>query len=147
MMVEAVLIAQLAASAMLVGIIWMVELLTYPAFAQVPAERFRAHHERHSRLITPVVAPAILVQASAAVAVVVLAPAAIPTWLAWSGLGLVATSILVTALVSVSDHAALARGRDEAALARLRRRSRIRTVAWTLMGVVAIAQLWLQLAA
>jgi hypothetical protein len=46
----------------LCGVIWVVQLVHYPLFNQVGREHFSAYAQRHTRWISPVVAPAMLLK-------------------------------------------------------------------------------------
>lgn len=58
----ALLAAHAAATWALVGLIWMVQVVHYPLFAQVGAEESRRYHARHTRQITWIVAPLMAVE-------------------------------------------------------------------------------------
>ena len=116
----------------LVGLIWVVQLVIYPAFALVGSERFQRYHEAHTRSITWVVAPLMLAELGTA------------GWLLHLGLrepaflwGLVPLGLnwLSTMLVQVPLHERLAQGFNAAAQQRLVMTNWWRTAAWTSRGV------------
>ena len=51
-----------AATWALVGLIWTIQLVHYPLFAQVGRDTFKAYHHRHTTQITWVVAPLMLTE-------------------------------------------------------------------------------------
>jgi len=120
----------------LVVLIWLVQLVVYPAFAEIAADGFRSWHARYTRAITWVVAPLMLAQLVLAallvvgrtnVATVAYAVLVVSTW-------------LLTAFVSVPIHNALgASGHDAGRVRRLISTNWLRTVAWS----VAFATLFL----
>lgn len=141
-MATLVLVAQCASTWFLVGLIWTIQIVHYPLFAAVGADRFVAYEASHARLITYVVGPVMLVEAVTAAWLVMARPAGFPAWAAWVGLGLVGLIWLSTALVQVPEHGRLAEGFDAAAHARLVGTNWIRTVAWTARGLLLVVVLW-----
>lgn len=133
----ALLIAHAASTWALTGLIWLVQVVHYPLFALVGASAFPAYHTAHTRLITPIVAPLMIVEAATAAWIVVTRADA--PWLVWSGLVLVGVVWLGTFGLSVPRHDALLRGgHDLSAIERLVATNWVRTVAWTLRaGLVA----------
>ena len=58
-----VLLAHLAATLIMVGVIWFVQVVHYPLFSRVGPEKFSLYTEAHPRLATYVVGPPLLVEA------------------------------------------------------------------------------------
>lgn len=115
-----------------------VDLVVYPALAEVGPERWDRAHAAHSRRITPVVAvvyvPLVLVLGWAVVA----EPRDPATWVAVAG-GLLA--VVATAAVAAPLHGRLSSGDpDERSvlLDRLRRADRVRTVGAAVCVVGAV---------
>lgn len=129
------LVVHAAVTWCLVGLIWTIQLLQYPLFAHVGEAGFAAYHARHSRSITFLVGPLMLVELVTAVALVA-RPTGVSPLVTWVGLGLVVVIWGATALVSVPIHARLGAGFDRAEIARLVATNWIRTVAWTARGVL-----------
>lgn len=129
-------IAHAACTWALTGLIWLVQVVHYPLFALVGAPAFPAYHAAHTRLITPIVAPLMIVEAVTAVWIVVVradAPRA-----AWTGLALVGVVWLATFGLSVPRHDALLRGGyDLSVVESLVTTNWVRTIAWTLRAGLA----------
>lgn len=116
-------------AAYLTGVIWTVQLVHYPSFAQAARETFPAYHQQHSSRISWVVLAPMVLELSLAI------------WLAWQGralgqavwwaLGLVLLIWAATFFISVPFHNRLAQGYDYVAIDGLVRTNWIRTVAWT----------------
>jgi len=136
---ELLLLAQTASTLYLVGLVWMVQRVHYPLFAQVGPSRFAAYERAHVDRITPVVAPAMLIEAGSALALVWFPVAGVPTLLAWLGLVLVLLIWGATFALQVPRHANLRSGFDATAHRRLVGSNWIRTVLWSLRGVVVLA--------
>ena len=128
-------LVQLATTLPLAGLIWTIQLVHYPAFVLVGAPTFGAFHAAHSRRITYLVAPLMLAELAAAVAAVVWRDPTVATWIAWMGLGLVASAWISTGLLSVPLHDRLGRGLDERTARRLVATNWPRTLAWTARSV------------
>jgi hypothetical protein len=128
------LLAQLATTLPLVGLIWMVQVVVYPQLGRVGEHEFVAYHAAHARLITPVVGPLMLGELLAAIAFVSASSASESgTYrsVAVVGLLLVGVAWLTTMFLSVPQHEVLARGFDEHAWQRLVTTNWLRTIAWT----------------
>ncbi len=117
-----------------------VDLVVYPALADVPPASWQEAHQRHSRRISPVVAaiypPLVLVLAWA----VVVEPGSAGTWLALVGALL---AVGTTAAVAAPTHGRLASvpaGARAALMRRLDRADRVRTLGAL---VCAAGALWL----
>ena len=122
-----------ATTALHAGFQLVVTGLVYPAFAEVPADAWAAHHGRHTRRVTRLVVPVygVVVVASA----LVLAHGPSP----WQVAALVATgtALLTTALVAGPAHSRLASGPHGHVLQRLLRADRVRCAAACLAAVCA----------
>ena len=118
----------------LVGLIWTIQVVHYPLFDAVDAERFAVFHARHARRISLLVGVLMPVEAGLAVWLAWTQPS-LATWL---GVGLVAAIWLATALLAVPRHAELADGYDAVAHRRLVTTNWVRTVLWSARGVLAL---------
>jgi hypothetical protein len=106
-------------SAGCVVLIWLVQLVIYPAFHVIERHAFVAWHLRYTGAVTWVVAPLLLLQAVGMVAVVWYGCA--PMWVWWAAAGGIALAWTATASWSVPAHNRLQRsGQDW-----------VRTAAWT----------------
>ena len=129
-----VLLAHLAATLFMVGVIWFVQVVHYPLFAKVGPERFVLYSEAHSRLTTYVVGPPMLVEAATALLLVFRQPEGVPLAAALIGLVLVVLIWLSTALLQVPRHTALGSGFDRRAWGGLVLSNWVRTAAWSARG-------------
>ena len=120
-----------AATWALVGLIWTVQLVHYPLFAQVGTDAFRTYHARHLWRITLVVAPLMAVELLTA-GVLVLRGAREP-WLLVSFVPL-AFNWLSTWRIQIPLHDRLATGFDADVHRRLVATNWWRTAAWSLRG-------------
>jgi hypothetical protein len=132
--VFALLLSQVVLSCVLVGLIWVIQVVHYPLFALVGRAEHAVYHATHVRRITWLVAPLMLLELGGGVALWWVAP---PHWVwaARGGVGLLGLIWVSTALVQVPAHDRLARGWDPVAHRRLVRSNWVRTWAWSLRGV------------
>ncbi len=120
-----------AATWALVGLIWTVQLVHYPLFAQVGADAFRSYHARHTRQITWIVAPLMAVELLTAI--LLLVRGAREPWLLASFVPL-AFNWLATWRVQIPLHNRLAAGFDADVHRQLVATNWWRTAAWSLRG-------------
>ena len=132
-------LVNLALAASMAGVGWLVELVVYPQFASVPAERWEAFHRAHSTRITPVVGPPMLAAALVAAVLVARPPTGAPGALLAVNLLLPAALLLATAAVFGPLHTRLGAGATPELLRRLAGLDRLRTAAWTAHLAVALA--------
>ncbi len=135
---EYLLLAHLAATLFMVGLIWFVQIVHYPLFSRVGKEKFSLYSEAHSRLTSYVVGPPMLLEARTVLLLVFRRPEGVPLYLALAGLALVAAIWLSTALLQVPRHTTLGSGFDGSAWNSLVRTNWIRTLSWSARGIVVL---------
>jgi hypothetical protein len=116
-------------------LIWLVQLVIYPAFGAVGVERFADWHAGYTRRVAWVVGPLMLGQAGAIGRLL---------WVRLSVCGLLAAAAVAVAWVATAAWAVplhdrlQARGAEGALVAKLVRGNWVRTVAWTLAFVALL---------
>lgn len=123
------------------GLIWFVQVVHYPLFAQVGAAESIVYAQRHQSRTTWVVAPPMFIELLAAAALVVHHPQRLTRWPDLTALALLAVIWCSTAWVQVPLHRRLLSGRDDAVIRRLVRTNWVRTAAWTLRAAILLSQL------
>jgi hypothetical protein len=98
------------------GIIWYVQLVHYPLFAEVGADTWFTYHADHERRTGWVVAPLMVVELGSAAAIVIVGGHGA---LAVAGLLLAASTWVVTFTLAVPLHRRLNVAREPATLERL----------------------------
>jgi hypothetical protein len=136
------LLAHAAATIFMVGVIWFVQVVHYPLFARVGTPKFSAYSLEHTRLTGLVVGPPMLLEAATAIALVVWTPLGISASLVWTGLLLVAGIWLSTALLQSPRHTTLGGSFDPGAHRFLLTSNWLRTVLWSLRGLVVLCILY-----
>ena len=126
----ALLLVHLTATAVLAGLVWVVQLVVYPSFLLVGGSpAWPAFHAAHSRAV--------------ALAALLVRDGPSPLLLVTGALAL--ATVVVTVAVSVPLHTRLGEAYDDAAARRLVTTNWLRTAAWT-AGTLCAAALVLQAA-
>jgi hypothetical protein len=133
-----VILVHAAAASALCGLVWFVQIVHYPLFRRVGASGFVEYEVGHSHLTSRVVAPLMLAEAVAAVALTIWMPA---EPLIWIGLGTLTLIWLSTFLLQVPQHRRLSGGFDAVAHRRLVRTNWLRTIGWSARAAIALALL------
>lgn len=128
-----------AATWFLVGLIWTIQVAHYPSFDAIDRTSYRDFQLRHMQKMGSLVGPPWLLEGLSVLAMVVLAPTISTRLLAVAGGFLELVVIGVTLRMSVPLHAKLSEGFDQIAFDRLVQTNWLRTWAWTLRGVIALA--------
>lgn len=135
---EVVLLAQVATTLFMTGLIWFVQVVHYPLLAAVGRRGFADYEAAHVRLTTWVVAPAMLLELVTALLLAVHPPARTSAAACWVALGLLALIWFSTALLQVPRHNALTAGFDAGAHRLLVQSNWVRTVAWTARSLLVL---------
>ena len=113
----------------LVVLIWLVQGVIYPTFAEIAPERFTVWHAGYTRAVTWIVMPLMFGQVALLGWLLVVRPS--PA--GYLAAGMVAVAWVATFALAVPDHGRLqSLGLDRSVVARLVVTNWIRTAAWTL---------------
>lgn len=123
---------------MMTGLIWTIQLVHYPLFSRVGEDAFCGYERQHTRRITWLVGPLMLAEGASATALLLWLPPGTARALAIIGALLLLVIWGSTAFLQVPCHARLGRGFDREVVRRLVSTNWIRTVAWSLRGVLAV---------
>ena len=143
-MSRSLLFVQLATTLPLCGLIWTIQIVHYPLFSAVGSDDFSTYHVAHSRSISLVVVPLMLVEIAAALAWMRWPPADSGT-LAVVGIVLLGAIWLSTFALQVPIHGALSDGFAPELVDRLVATNWIRTLAWTGRSALLLLITWRQL--
>lgn len=133
-------LANLGTTLIMVGAIWVVQVVHYPLFDQVGEATFRSYHAAHNVLISYIVLPAMLMEAGTAALFVLQRPSYISPAEAWLGFILVGVAWGATFFMSVPQHSILAAGFNQQAYETLVSTNWLRTIAWSLRGLLVLWQ-------
>ena len=131
----------LAATLVLVGVIWFVQIVHYPLLSDVGEAGFAAYQKANMRLTRCIVAPAMIAEGLAAAAFLLWRPAGIPASWVWTGLLLLCVIWSSTFFLQLPSHRILAEGFDTSVHRSLILTNWIRTVAWSARGILSIAMI------
>ena len=112
---------------LLTGLIWTIQVVHYPLFAEVGTARFAAYEQAHRESIVWLVMPLMLAKLATAIWLALAEPSATRA----VGLALLLTIWCSTALVQVPLHTKLSKAFEPANHARLVRTNWVRTWAWS----------------
>ena len=135
-------LAHVGSSLYMLGLIWFVQVVHYPLFANVGSQEFPSYEQHHTTLTTWVVAPAMLIELATAVLLIRFRPTSVAEWSVWTGLALLGVSWLSTALIQVPCHELLSRVFDPVVHQRLVSTNWLRTIAWSLHGGLVLWMTW-----
>lgn len=132
-----VLLAHFFATSALTGLIWTIQVVHYPLFAQVGREAFVTYEQSHSFRISTLVGPLMGVELICALLIVWEPPAGTAPLLAWGALAVLLMIHVCTVLFSVRAHNMLGKGFDASVHRFLVRANWIRTIGWTVRAALA----------
>ncbi len=142
---SAILLVNAASTLTLVGLIWTVQLVHYPAFRYIATDKFVAFEAFHQRGISLFVVPMMLLELGTSLLLLLHRPISLPWWWAVIAFLLVLTNWLATFLVQVPLHATLSRRYDRPTIEALIRTNWIRTVVWSVGAGWVVGALWILL--
>jgi hypothetical protein len=141
-MEKILILANLAATLFLTGVVWTTQLVQYPFFAYFTAETFTKHHDEYRRWITPIVAPPMIAELLTSILLLFYLPENIDSKLVWLALGLTLLIWASTFFVQVPLHEKLARGFDLQTIKSLVNTNWIRTALWSLRAALVLYFGW-----
>jgi hypothetical protein len=136
------LLANIASTLYMVGVIWTVQLAHYPLMARVGEATWRTYHDGHTRAMGWIVMAPMIVELGTAGLLAFAPPAGNARALAVAGLVCVVLAWAVTFFVSVPCHNQLGAGAFVASAHRtLVQTNWLRTALWTGHGLIALEML------
>lgn len=137
-----IFVAHLLSTLLMVGVIWIIQLVHYPLFAHVGAEEFVRYEQLHRTYISLLVMPLMLIEIGTG-GLLLFAPASqiAPIW-TWLGFLLILVIWGSTFFVQVPLHNQITQGYDLEAIERLVHSNWIRTIAWSLRAGIIGWLIW-----
>ncbi|MEM6282537.1 MAG: hypothetical protein AAF787_10125 [Chloroflexota bacterium] len=133
-----ILLSNIAATLIMVGVIWFVQVVHYPLYSRINPDAFPNYEVAHVNLVTLVVGPAMFIEAGTAILLLLSPPDNVPLWVLILGLVLVGIIWAVTVFVNVPQHNQLSFQFDEGVHRALVMSNWIRTVAWSARGILML---------
>lgn len=140
---KTLIILQIASTLIMLGVIWVIQLVQYPLFSHVNAENFPKYHAAHTFWITPVVAPTMIIELVTSILIVFYPPKNIDIKLLYVGLILTLVAWASTFFIQIPLHNKLANSFDANAHSGLVNTNWIRTIAWSLRTVLVVYFAWI----
>lgn len=132
------LLLHTAATWMMVGIIWFVQIIHYPLFDKVGEGAFPQYHKLHMNLTMRVITPPSAVEGITGVLIALKRPEGVTATQIWLGLALLAVIWTSTFLMQVPKHFALSKKYETRLYRTLVGSNWIRTAAWSLRGALTL---------
>ncbi|HMO52123.1 MAG TPA: hypothetical protein PKE26_13175 [Kiritimatiellia bacterium] len=129
-MIDTLFHLHLAATGVMTGVIWFVQLIHYPWFHRVPADQFTAYHRAYTEKVGYIVGPAMLVELATGMAWLYLLGDG-RTSADWISMVMLAGIWLSTIGLQIPCHQRLAAGYQPDVHRRLVRTNWIRTALWS----------------
>lgn len=127
-----------AATIWMTTIIWFVQIVHYPLFEDVGEDAFAEYHRKHEWWTSFIVGPPMFMEATGSF-YLYLSPPFLEQSVLWLvGFVLVLVPLASTAFIQVPQHGKLRDGYDPETIHRLVRWNWIRTVAWSLRGILCL---------
>lgn len=131
-----VLLINLLATWTMVGVIWFVQVVHYPLLSVVPVESAASVAVEHQRRTGWVVGAPMALEGVTTLALLVLVPEGVAWFVPWlAGIPL-AVALGATIFLSVPRHERMARDPDAQVGKELVSTNWVRTIAWTVRGVI-----------
>ena len=132
------LLAHIAATLFMTGVIWFVQVVHYPLMALIGPETFAAYERANIAHTASVVGPVMILEALTAVLLIRRRPAKVRKSQAWLGVILLALIWGSTALAQFPAHQTLIQGFDAELLQRLTRTNWLRTMLWSARSLLVL---------
>lgn len=130
-----VILGQVFSTFFMTGLIWLIQLVHYPAFHKVNPQKFSEFESFHSRTITWIVLPVMSLELVISIYLMLEMSGTYGWWVGLTNLGTVGFLWIYTLLVSARIHGQLASGYNSDLVNKLVRTNWARTTVWSLRSV------------
>lgn len=144
-MKDLLFLIHIGATLFLGGLIWTIQIVHYPLFANVGESGYAAYQTSHMSRITYVVAPVMFAELLTAIYFAFAGYAPIDAKYFWFGLALVGLIWLSTLFIQSPIHGRLAENFNPDSVNKLVLTNWIRTVLWTFRGVLVLWLIWVKI--
>ena len=127
----------------MVGLIWLIQIVHYPLFKYVGKYDFQLYHNGHSMMITPLVGTVMIIELISSILLVVFPPKNVSVTIPIIGVILVFIIWVSTAFLQIPQHNALANAYELEVNNLLVQTNWIRTIAWSMRGLLLLFMLHL----
>jgi len=144
-MKDVVFVIHAGATLFLVGLIWTIQIVHYPLFANVGTEGYAAYQTSHMSRITTLVAPVMLIELGTAAYLAFINYSSSDAKWFWFGFALVVLIWISTVFLQSPIHGRLAEKFDADLVNKLVISNWIRTFLWTIRGALVLWLVWLKI--
>lgn len=137
-----IFIAQLISSFMMIGIVWLQQLINFPLFTLVPKESFSVYHQAHLNRSQWLIAPLMLVEVLSAAFLLIWPIPQVSYYLYLINFLLIVLIWLETFLMQWPLQKKLRKEHSLVTIERLIKLNRLRAITWSCHGAVLIAILY-----
>ena len=127
----------------MVGLIWLIQIVHYPLFKLVGKNEFQTYHNGHSVMITPLVGTVMIIELMSSILLVVFPPKNVSIKLLIIGVIMLFIIWASTAFLQIPHHNALSKAYEFEAHNLLVQSNWIRTIAWSMRGLLLLYMLHL----
>ncbi|MFN8589927.1 MAG: hypothetical protein U0031_00610 [Thermomicrobiales bacterium] len=141
---EFILLVNLAVTLFMTGLIWYTQIVAYPLFPLVGADRFRPYQTKNMRRTACLVIPPMLIELATTIWLLIDRPAALSAVGAWIGALLLLVVWISTLAIQFPLHLKLLHQFTREDSKRVERTNLIRAAGWTLRSallLVAVARI------
>jgi hypothetical protein len=136
------LLTQIASTWFMTGLIWFVQIVHYPLYDRIGEQNFCIYERNHCALTTLVVAPVMVVELFSAILLVVARPKSTGMAEVLAGLLLVGIIWISTLFIADQYHGQLSAGFNSVPYKALIAANWLRTICWSLRGVLVTYMCW-----
>ncbi len=119
----------------MLGLIWFVQIVHYPLFAKIKADNFVDYEQQHTHKTSFITAPPMLVELATAILLLYLNFGDLLHWI--NTIGVIGLWVS-TFFIQVPLHQQLSQNHDTNTIQKLVRSNWIRTIIWTLRGLLLV---------
>ena len=141
MSLKLLLLTHAAATLIMVGVIWVIQVVHYPLMRRVGGGGFARYEEDHTRRTSPVVAPVMIFELGTGLWLALDPPVLFGAHWLWANAAGLAVIWVSTFALQVPIHRHLAAGYDERAIGRLVAGNWVRTAAWSARALLLMVLL------
>lgn len=137
-----IFIIHLVSSFMMIGIIWLVQIINYPLFALVPEQFFKEYHKKHLTRSQWIIVPLMLIELLSGFLLLFWYIPQVSYWLYLLNFFLIFLVWIETFLIQAPKHNQLQASHSQKSIEQLVNLNWLRTITWSLHGLVLIKILY-----
>ena len=134
---DILILVQVLTTFFMTGLIWVIQIVHYPLFEYIGKYEFIAYEKKHSKLISFIVAPMMLIELASAIIIIISNYFTGDLYILFTIAFLLLIIIWIsTMLIQVPQHRILSYSYDLKVIKDLAKSNWIRTICWSLRSVI-----------